>query len=282
VVDINPALKDKRVDGSQLMIENDLLSALKKAQPEIAVVCTVSKIDAMAPTLTTLAEHGVSAVSSCEEMFYPWKQYPALCQQLDEMAKQHNIAILGTGVNPGLLMDTLPLLLTTVHSKIDSVLIERVQNAENRRIPFQDKIGRGLSQKEFDAKVNNQSLGHVGLMESYEFFIHYLDWKHLKTSSTINAVYDGDHISGIEQKIIAKDDNDQVKVTYLFRASMNESNPGDRIVIKGTPNVDMTISPPVHGDEATISILVNCIDSVLKSNPGLKTMADIPLPHYKF
>jgi 2,4-diaminopentanoate dehydrogenase len=127
-------------------------------------------------------------VSTCEELSYPWNTQAALARKLDRLCKAHRVALLGTGVNPGYLMDYLPSLLTAVSQRVDSVRVRRVQDASVRRIPFQQKIGAGLSVEEFRRKEQEGTLRHVGLPESVDFVAARLGWKLSKRTETLNPV----------------------------------------------------------------------------------------------
>ena len=64
-------------------------------------------------------------------------------------------------------------------------------------------------------------------------------------------------------------------ITLVFRASIGEPDPRDRIVIHGNPDIDMAINQGVNGDTATCAIIVNAIPVVIQAQSGLRTMADI-------
>src|SRR5256885_16086863 len=46
-------------------------------------------------------------VSTCEELSYPFRTHPELAAKLDAAAKEWGVALVGTGVNPGFVMDKL-------------------------------------------------------------------------------------------------------------------------------------------------------------------------------
>lgn len=109
----------------------------------------------------------MNVVSTCEELSFPWKRHPELTQKLDNLAKEHGKTVVGTGINPGFLMDMLPLILTSPCLMVQSVKVKRMMNSAKRRVPFQVKVGTGLAQEEFKGKIENKIItGHVGLLES--------------------------------------------------------------------------------------------------------------------
>src|SRR4029078_10350270 len=104
---------------------------------DVAIVATVSDLRACAPTLRALAERGISAVSTCEELAWPWDRHPAIARELAEVAERHGARLLGTGVNPGFVMDALAVAITTACAEVRRVEIHRIQDAATRRLPFQ-------------------------------------------------------------------------------------------------------------------------------------------------
>ncbi len=275
----------------KITIESDLETTVKKSAPDVAILTTVSDMERITPQIMDILKLGIPVVSTCEELSYPWKTAESLAQQIDQLAKEHNVAVLGTGVNPGFLMDSLPSYLTSVCHNVESVLVSRYQNAAYRRIPFQKKIGAGLTLTEFENKKKEGTLKHVGLTESIQFIAAGLGWELDKTEDNISPVIAAEDIkvngsrvskgcvSGVCQ--IGKGYVDgEVKVTLTFQAAIGELESYDEIEIKGSPNIKSRIVNGVNGDIATCAITINATKQILNAQPGLRTMADIPLPSY--
>lgn len=292
-VDKNPELIGKdlgEVCGLKKMgvkISGSVKEAIKKKKPDVAVVTTVSSLKKLEPQVQEIAKTGLSIVSTCEELSYSWKTQPALSKKLDKLCKKHKISLLGTGVNPGYLMDYLPTIMTAVSKNVDSIYVSRVQNASVRRIPFQQKIGAGLTLTEFKKKELEGTLRHVGLPESVDFIAAQMGWKLTKKTESLNPVVATEDISsgykkitkgmacGVEQvgRGFVKD---KEVITLHFRAAVGEPKSYDTIEVKGEPNIKSTIDGGINGDIATCAITLNAIHSLLKAQPGLVTMADIP------
>jgi 4-hydroxy-tetrahydrodipicolinate reductase len=275
----------------KITIESDLETTVKKSAPDVAILTTVSDMKRITPQIFDILKLGIPVVSTCEELSYPWKTAESLAQQIDQLAKEHNVAVLGTGVNPGFLMDSLPSYLTSVCHNVESVLVSRYQNAAYRRIPFQKKIGAGLTLTEFENRKKEGTLRHVGLTESIQFIAAGLGWELDKTEDSISPVIAAEDIkvngsqvskgcaSGVCQ--IGKGYVDgEVKVTLTFQAAIGELESYDEIEIKGSPNIKSRIVNGVNGDIATCAITINATKQILNAQPGLRTMADIPLPSY--
>ncbi|MBS7633294.1 hypothetical protein KEJ15_06735, partial [Candidatus Bathyarchaeota archaeon] len=150
-----------------ITISKDLDAVASKTKPDITVHTTSSYLKDTYPQIASIAKQGVNIVSTCEELSYPYLTEPKLAKQLDTLAKKHNVTVLGTGINPGFLMDTLVITLTAPCQKIEKIEAVRNMNAGTRRLPFQKKIGAGLTVQEFTRKIKNKEItGHVGLEQS--------------------------------------------------------------------------------------------------------------------
>lgn len=298
VTDLNPNLTDKdigsltRLPDTGVKVKRLLSESIRAAEKaEIAVLTTVSSIEKLVPQVREAAKAGLHIVSTCEELIYPWKQHPEAAIEIDSICKHSGVACLGTGVNPGFLMDFLPTVFTSVSEHVESILVERVQDASVRRIPFQKKIGAGLSHEEFESKKIDGSLRHVGLPESVDLIAHAMNWNLEDNRETLEPVLANENISsgykeirkgmpcGVEQ-IGSGFMNGKEVIRLRFRAAVGEEQSYDRITIKGTPNLTSEIKGGLNGDTATCAITLNAIRSVTKCTPGLKTMLDIPVPGY--
>jgi len=270
-----------------VIVSSDPGSAVSAAKVDVAVLTTVSSFAACATQAAELAKLGINVVSTCEEMSYPWDTAPETAGELDEIARAHNVAILGTGVNPGFLMDFFPVALSGVCQNVTSIRVSRLQDAALRRIPFQQKIGAGLTLSEFEDKSNTGKLRHVGLTQSIQMIAAGLGWKLEKTEDILTPVIAETDITagyvpinagmaaGVRQ--IGKGwVNGTERITLDFIAAVGQPNPSDTIEIKGMPEIRSTIPGGVNGDIATCAITVNAIRSVAHAAPGLRTMIDIP------
>lgn len=292
-VDKNPELIGKDLGlvcgltKMNVKIMGSVKEAVKNKTPDIAVVTTVSSLKKLEPQVKEIAQVGLSIVSTCEELSFPWRTQPALSKKLDKLCKKHKVSLLGTGVNPGYLMDYLPAVMTAVSKNVDSIQVWRIQNASVRRIPFQQKIGAGLTLEEFKKKEKEGSLRHVGLPESVDLIAARMGWKLSKKTETLKAVVTDQDITsgykvitsgmacGVEQigrGFVGKKE----VITLHFRAAVGEEKSYDTIQINGEPSIKSTIEGGVNGDIATCAITLNAIHSLLLAKPGLVTMTDIP------
>src|SRR5258708_1201811 len=157
-------------------ISNDAARALKSTKPDVAVLCTSSSIKKVLPQIEMILQSKTAIVSTTEELSYPGYTHVRQARQIHAMAKKAKVAVLGTGVNPGFAMDALPIALTAVCERVDRVVVNRVQDARIRRLPFQQKIGAGLTTEQFQKKVDDGSVWHVGLTESIAMIADAMGW----------------------------------------------------------------------------------------------------------
>jgi hypothetical protein len=201
------------------------------------------------------------------------------------------VAILGTGVNPGFVMDALPITLTGVCERVDAIHVDRIQDARIRRLPFQQKIGSGLTPAEFQTRVENGTVRHVGLTESIAMIADAIGFKLDRITDDIKpkiaakpisseflAVKKG-QVCGLIQDGVGYRKDEPV-ITLHMEAYLGAPESYDQVRIEGSPALTMRIPDGVHGDVATASITVNSIPKVLAAPAGLQTMRSLPLPSF--
>jgi len=253
-----------------------------------AVVTTRSDLSLCMDTFRALLTRGCSIVSTCEELSWPWLRQPVLAQELHELALRHRARIVGTGVNPGFLMDALPVALSTACHQVHHVRVERVQDAGRRRLPFQRKVGVGLEPAEFRRRVEARELRHVGLGESLHFLAHSLGWPVERWEESIEPVLaeapleselgpvPAGHARGVRQEGRAWV-RGRPAIELVFQAALGEPEPRDRVLLEADPPVELLLPGGVHGDSATSAIVLNMVRTLLAAEPGLHTMASLPL-----
>ncbi len=297
-VDVDPAKAGRDLGevcdvGRKLRVKvtDDLAKTIKAVRPDIAVLCTSSSLKKVVPEFEAVLKLKVPIVSTTEELVYPVKSNAAAARRIDALAKRSRVAVLGTGVNPGFLMDALPLALTAVCQRVTAIEIDRVQDARVRRLPFQLKIGAGLTREEFMARVKDQTVRHVGLAESITMIADALGWKldrvtddvHPKmadqaVSSDVVSVAAG-RVCGLTQDGVGYRRGQPV-IKLHMEAYLGAPEAYDAVRVFGDPPLSMKLAGGVHGDIATASIVVNSIPKVLQAQPGLRTMRDVALPSF--
>ena len=298
VVDINPNLVDKELvevldlpTGPKIKIQSDLKRLLNRKQADVVIILTSSSLKKVSSIIIEAVNAGSNVISICEELSYPFEYFPKLSNEIDERAKANNVAVVGTGINPGFLMDLLPIVLTAPCQTVQKILITRMMNSANRRLPFQEKIGTGLSFEEFRQKIDNKEItGHVGLTQSIQMIMSALGMTSdeiiefppeaviaEKDITTSYCTIPKGFVCGLQSKAAAKKgEADLIILDFIAYAGDHEEF--DSIIIEGTPYISQRIESGVHGDLSTVAMVVNLIPRIFLANPGLLTMKDLPVP----
>ena len=294
-IDIDPAVAGRNLGevaetGSRIdaVVHADAAAALRELQPQVVFHTTGSRVADVFDQLAAIAAEGVNVVSTCEELAFPAYRDPESAARLHELACRHGVSILGTGVNPGFLMDTWPLFMSTLCADLRAVRVTRIQDASTRRIPFQRKIGAGLSPQEFAAAVAGGGFGHVGLEESAALLAAGLGWELDEISVSLEPVL-LDHevrsayatvpvgtVAGLKQVAVATRAG-RAAVELEFQAYVGAPRSFDTVALTGTPNLEVTIPGGTPGDIATAAIVVNSAATVVAAAPGLYAMKDLPV-----
>jgi len=299
VIDIDPLLVGKELSEVldiekklDLTIESDLDSILSRENADVVIIATSSSLEKIVPTIESAVKSGSNVISICEELSYPFQYHTERTKKLDVLAKSNNVTIVGTGINPGYLMDLLPIVLTAPCQTVKSIKVTRMMNSAKRRVPFQKKIGTGLSIDEFHKKISNKEItGHVGLTQSIQMIISALGIEYDEivelppqeiiaekelTTSYGEIVPEG-YICGLQSKAYAKKEGREI-ILLDFIAYAGEHEEYDSVLIEGIPSIHQKIIGGVHGDLGTSAIVANLIPKVVEARTGLLTMKDLPVP----
>ena len=264
--------------------------ALEK-QVDVVVHCTSSYLkDVMSQLLGCLGA-GCCVVSTCEELAYPFRKSPELAAQLDAAAKEEGVALVGTGVNPGFVMDKMVLTLAAVAQRVDAARAVRIVDASKRRLPLQKKIGAGMTPEEFREKVAAGIIKHHGLPESVAMVADGLGFKLDDITETIEPVIaDGavktqflevapGQVAGVHQ--VARGTSGCAEKIFMeLKMYVGAKDPADTITLTGEPNISLTVPGGTHGDIATAAVAVNAIPVILAAPAGLRTGRDLALSFF--
>jgi len=259
------------------------------AEPvDVVLHSTSSYLPGVMDELLECLAAGCCIVSTCEELSYPYRKHPELSKRLDTAAKDEGVALVGTGVNPGFVMDKLLLTLSAASQRVDWASAIRVVDASKRRLPLQEKIGAGMTPFEFREKVAAGIIKHHGLPESIAMVADGLGFALDDISETIEPMIADEtiktqflevapgQVAGVHQ--IARGTASGVEKVFMeLKMYVGAKKPADTVELKGEPNLSLTIPGGTHGDIATAAVAVNAIPLILVANAGLHTVRDLPL-----
>lgn len=287
-------LESKQGEHKEVLVSNDIDSLLNKENCDIVLLCTDSFTKKAFPKLVRIMEKGINVISTAEEMAYPKAQQPELAKELHKVAKENGVTVLGTGINPGFIMDLLVVALSGTMTDVKHIEANRVNSLSPFGPAVMEEQGVGITVEEFNNGVETGTLaGHVGFAESIHMIADALgspingfeqQMKPIVTTVDRKSKY-GEalkgNIAGVNmtgQGLVDGEVFIDMKHPQQIEPEMEGTNTGDYINIKGTPNIHMAITPEIDGGIGTIAMCVNMIPHVLNARPGLKTMIDLPVP----
>ncbi len=291
IYDILGVEKNGRPD---VVVCSEIEKVVHDANCDICVLATDSFTRKAFDKIKYVVGQKVNVISTAEEMSYPKAQEPELAAEIDRLAKANGVSVLGTGINPGLMMDLLAICLTGCMTDVESVTCRRVNSLSPFGPAVMEEQGVGLTVDAFNKGVADGTLaGHVGFAESVGMIAEALGWKVDKFEQQMKPI-----VTSVDRKspygFAAAGDvagvnmtgqgyvDGEVKIDMIhpqqIEPEMEGTHTGDYIVLKGTPEVNMAINPEVDGGIGTIAMVVNMIPHVINARPGLKTMLDLPVP----
>lgn len=291
IYDILGVEKNGRPD---VVVCSEIEKVVHDANCDICVLATDSFTRKAFDKIKYVVGQKVNVISTAEEMSYPKAQEPELAAEIDRLAKANGVSVLGTGINPGLMMDLLAICLTGCMTDVESVTCRRVNSLSPFGPAVMEEQGVGLTVDAFNKGVADGTLaGHVGFAESVGMIAEALGWKVDKFEQQMKPI-----VTSVDRKspygFAAAGDvagvnmtgqgyvDGEVKIDMIhpqqIEPEMEGTHTGDYIVLKGTPEVNMAIKPEVDGGIGTIAMVVNMIPHVINARPGLKTMLDLPVP----
>jgi len=292
-VDLDPSRVGRKLSdvvdapAPEVIISSDATAEMKKAQGGVLLHATGSRLDQVEGELAQAITAGLSVVSTCEELSYPWLRNPEIAERLDKLAQKRKVAILGTGVNPGFVMDRLPATLGAVCGRVDRVNVVRVVDSRTRRVQLQRKTGAGMNEEEFDRGVDDGTIGHVGLMESAALAALGVGLEVDEVDESIDPVEADDDMQGegftvpkggiVGIKQVARAFHSGKEIAHLdLTIALGAPSPRDEIELIGEPGIRVLIPGGTQGDRATSWTVVHAVPLVAGSEPGLISVLDLP------
>lgn len=282
-------------DRKEVVIKGDITKVIKKQSADVVLLCTDSFTAKTFDKIKLIVELGINVVSTAEEMSYPKAQEPKLAAKINKLAKANGVSVLGTGINPGLMMDLLAILMTGACTDVEYVKCERVNSLSPFGPAVMEEQGVGITLEEFNKQSEAGHLaGHVGFNESVTMICDAIGWKLDKAvEQTMAPIVSNVHrktkyaevlpgnVAGCTMKGYGYVDG-KLAVEMIhpqqIEPELEGTNTGDYVVIKGTPNVNLSNKPEIPGGIGTIAMCINMIPHVINARPGLHTMIDLPVP----
>jgi 2,4-diaminopentanoate dehydrogenase len=289
---VSDVLKTKTI--CKTIIGDNIDEILDDKKPDVVLLCTDSFVKGAYPKIRKIVEKNINCITTAEEMAYPYQSHQALSEEMDELAKKHGVTILGTGINPGFVMDLLVLCLSGTMKDVKHIDVKRINSLSPFGPAVMDEQGVGDSLDKYHERIENNDLaGHVGFNQSVHMIFKGLGIKPTRFEQQMSPIVtkvdrktkyafaQKGTLAGINMTAQGYIDDD----LFLNMDHPQQIEPltegvhtGDYIDIKGSPDIHMTITPEIDGGIGTIAICVNMIPHVINARPGLKTMIDLPVP----
>lgn len=279
-----PELQGARVHAS-------FQDLLRVAQPDIVLHTAGSSVEATIDQVLPIVEAGVSVATTCEPMLYPWLTSPHNAEMLDAIAEARQVSVVGTGVNPGFVMDLLPIVATGVMRRVDRVYVERVVDVSTRRLPLQRKVGSGMDPTVFQDRFLEGKTGHAGFRESAAMIASAMGWSvsleqivetlepviATREIETPHFTVEPGQTRGLHQ-VASMNHEGQEVIRLDLTMALDEPRPHDTIRIEGDHELVFNMPGGIPGDTATVASLINVVPRLLVAQPGLRLMTDLAAP----
>ena len=283
------------INHPKVIIKEKIEDIVSPGCADVVLLATDSFTRKAYDKIVYLLKNKLNVISTAEEMAYPSASEPELTAKMDKIAKANGVSVLGTGINPGLIMDLLVVLMTGASIDVDHILAKRVNSLSPFGPAVMEEQGVGLTKEAFINGVNDGSLaGHVGFNESVGMITDAIGWKlSSKVQQTQEPIIttvprktkyievEAGNVAGCSMNGYGYVDG-KLKVEMVhpqqIEPEMEGTDTGDYVIIKGTPDINLSIRPEVPGGIGTIAMCVNMIPQVINASPGLKTMLDLPVP----
>lgn len=287
-------LMDGHYTGENIRISEKIELVIKQ-KPDLMVIATDSHVAGTYSKIEKVLKNGIHVISTAEEMAYPKANAPELSERIDQLAKQHKVSCLGTGINPGFVMDLLAIFMTAPMQRVDKIEITRVNSLSPFGQTVMEEQGVGLSLEAFDNKHRQGALaGHVGFKESVYMIGEALGVTIDRFEQTMKPIVSkkerrskygqtkSGHVAGINMEAVAHVGGRPfiiMKHPQQIEPQVENIDTGDYVTLYGVPKIELSITPEIDGGIGTIAMCVNMIPKVIDAEPGLKTMLDLSVPH---
>ncbi|MBN2404419.1 MAG: Gfo/Idh/MocA family oxidoreductase [Coriobacteriia bacterium] len=296
----NPAKEGKTI-GELLHRDCDVkmttdFAAVLATRPDVVCICTQSNLDEITAQVEPSVRAGANVLCIAETLSYPWASDEEWADRFEELAQEYDVSIMGTGINPGFILDAMIVAWTSICLKVDKIEAQRVNDLSPFGPTVMASQGVGTTVEEFEAGVADGTIvGHIGFPESIGLIADALGWKidrieetrepivtTVERSTPHVTVKPGD-VAGCKQ-IGRGYVGDELKIELIHPQQIHPEkagvSTGDYIKILGDPEVNMVNSPEIPGGKGTYASTGNYIPLLVDAPAGLLTVVDMPLPRF--
>ena len=118
-------------------------------------ISTQSNLHEITSQVEPSIKAGCNVICIAERLAHPWVSDPAWADRFDALAKEHGVSILGTGVNPGFILDALIVMWSSICLRVDRIEASRINDLS----PFGPTV---MASQGVGTTVGADVLGHLG------------------------------------------------------------------------------------------------------------------------
>jgi hypothetical protein len=300
VIVTNPAKEGKTVGEllgrpCDVKMTTDFAAVLAR-KPDVVCINTQSNLHEITDQVVPAIEAGCNVICIAEKLSYPWASDPERAELFDKVARENDVSCLGTGINPGFVLDALIVMWSSICLRVDRIVATRVNDLS----PFGPTVmtgqGVGTTVEQFEKGVADGSIvGHIGFPESINLIARALGWKIDRIEESREPI-----VTKVERETphvhVAPGDvagcrhigrgyvGDELKIELIhpqqIHPHLEGQDTGDYIEIHGDPNVNMSNKPEIPGGKGTYASTGNYIPLMKDAPAGMLTVVDMPLPRY--
>jgi hypothetical protein len=296
----NPA-KDGKTVGELLGRESSVRmttdhETVLARNPDVVCVCTQSNLDEIAGQVEPSVKAGANVLCIAERLAYPWASDPVRADRFDSLAREHGVSILGTGVNPGFVLDALIVMWSSICLRIDRIEASRINDLSPFGPTVMASQGVGTTVEQFERGVEEGTIvGHIGFQESIRLIARAIGWTIDEIVETREPIVSNVERSTPHVRVAPGEvcgcrhigrgyDNGKLKIELVhpqqIHPEMEGTETGDYIRIVGDPSVNMVNAPEIPGGKGTYASTGNYIPLIVDAPAGMLTVIDMPLPRF--
>ncbi|MCX6998863.1 MAG: NADP-binding protein [Candidatus Sumerlaeota bacterium] len=250
------------------------------------------------PQILAILERRANVITICQELFFPLGRNREMAMEIDRKAREMGVGVTAVGINPGFVMDIVPIVCSVPCWEVKRVFVRRVVDFSPYGPDEMRHIGAGISPQEFLEGVKQGIIGHIGLLETAAMVAHCLglpvdELRQTKEpvitrkqrASRFITIAPGS-VCGFRQNVAGLRNGETLLDFRMVGIVCPDSEEdgvtlGDYTRIEGTPNVDITIKEEIaqKGGMGTAAVAVNMIPRILNAPPGFHTMNTLALPY---
>ena len=263
-------------------------------EADVALLAVSSFISGTEGYIRELVGSGTNVITIAEEWTYPWRTAPETAAAIDGLAKAHGVTVLGTGVNPGFVLDLLIIAMTGACLKVNRIEARRINDLSPFGKTVMETQGVGTSPEEFRKGIEKGDIvGHIGFQQSIAMIGNALGWEIDRIEESREPIISNTErktaVAHVKPGMVAGCKHvgrgycgDKLMIELVHPQQILPEtegvDTGDYIDIYGDPEIHLSIKPEIPGGKGTIALATNMIPAVIEAAPGLLEMSELPIP----